>query len=107
VPFKGPYPSCSVCWSYSGFPELPPGWFQLLTQLPETLDLMTLVFDKTQKALWQVKIASYMDDPKDVMNLTVTFMSLPEGTNHVSNLVIDGVSKQLNIAIQNLNYKHV
>jgi hypothetical protein len=70
-------------------------------------DSMTLVFDKTQKALLQVKIASYMDDPKDVMNLTVTFERLPDGTNHVSNLVIDGVSKQLNIAIQNSNYQHV
>jgi hypothetical protein len=70
-------------------------------------DSMTLVFDKTQKALVQVKIGSYMDDPKDVMNLTVTFTSLPDGTNHVSNLVIDGVSKQLNIAIQNSNYQHV
>jgi hypothetical protein len=70
-------------------------------------DSMTLVFDKTQKALLQVKIASYMDDPKDAMNLTVTFERLPDGTNHISNLVIDGVSKQLNIAIQNSNYQHV
>jgi hypothetical protein len=70
-------------------------------------DSMTLVFDKAQKALLQVKIASYMDDPKDAMNLTVTFTSLPDGTNHISNLVIDGVSKQLNIAIQNSNYQHV
>jgi hypothetical protein len=70
-------------------------------------DSMTLVFDKTRKALLQVKIASYMDDPKDVMNLTVTFTSLPDGTNHVSNMVIDGVSKQLNVAIQNSNYQHV
>jgi hypothetical protein len=70
-------------------------------------DSMTLVFDKAQKALLQVKIASYMGDPKDAMNLTVTFDRLPDGTNHVSNLVIDGVSKQLNIAIQNSNYHHV
>jgi hypothetical protein len=70
-------------------------------------DSMTLVFDKTQRALVQVKIASYMDDPKDAMNLTVTFERLPDGTNHVSNLVIDGVSKHLNIAIQNSSYQHV
>jgi hypothetical protein len=43
----------------------------------------------------------------DEMNLTVTFASLPDGTSHVSNLVIDGVSKQLNIVIQNSNYQHV
>jgi hypothetical protein len=70
-------------------------------------DAMTLVFDKTQKELLRVQIASYMDDPKDAMNLTVQFSRLPDGTNHVSNLVIDGVSKQLNIAIQNANYQHV
>ena len=70
-------------------------------------DSMTLVFDKTQKELLRVQIASYMDDPKDGMNLTVQFGRLPDGTNHISNLVIDGVSKQLNIAIQNTNYQHV
>jgi hypothetical protein len=70
-------------------------------------DSMTLIFDKTQKELLGVQIASYMDDPKDAMNLTVQFSRLPDGTNHISNLVIDGVSKQLNIAIQNANYQHV
>jgi hypothetical protein len=70
-------------------------------------DSMTMVFDKTQKALLQVTIASYMDDPKDAMNLTVQFSRLPDGTNHISNMVIDGVSKQLNIAIQNSNYQHL
>jgi len=48
-----------------------------------------------------------MDDPKDAMNLTVQFSRLPDGTNHISSLVIDGVSKQMNIAIQNSNYQHV
>jgi hypothetical protein len=70
-------------------------------------DSMTLVFDRAQKALLSVQIASYMDDPKDAMNLTVQFSRLPDGTNHVSNLVIDGVSKQLNVAIQNSNYQHL
>jgi len=70
-------------------------------------DSMTLVFDKTQKQLLSLQIASYMDDPKDAMNLTVEFSRLPDGTNHVSNLIIDGVSKQLNIATQNSNYQHL
>jgi hypothetical protein len=70
-------------------------------------DSMTLVFDKAQKGLVGLQIASYLDDPKDAVNLTVQFSRLPDGTNHVSNLVIDGASKQLNIAIQNANYQHV
>jgi hypothetical protein len=67
---------------------------------------MTLVIDRTQKKLLRIQIASYMDDPKDAMNLTVQFSRLPEGTNRVTNLVINGVSKQLRIAIQNSNYQH-
>jgi len=70
-------------------------------------DSMTLVFDKAQKQMLSLKIASYMDDPKDAMNLTVQFDRLPDGTNHVSNTVIDGVSKQLNVATQNSNYQHL
>ena len=68
---------------------------------------MTLIFDKAQKELLQIQIASYMNDPKDAMNLTVQFSKLPNGPNHVSSMVIDGVSKQLNVATQNSNYQHL
>jgi len=70
-------------------------------------DSMTLIFDKAQKGLLQVQVASYMDNPKDAMNLTVQFSKMPNGPNHVSSMVIDGVSKQLNIATQNSNYQHL
>ena len=56
---------------------------------------MTLVFDKAQKSIVSVQIASYMDDPKDAMNLTVQYSKLPDGTNHIDSMVIDGVRKQL------------
>jgi hypothetical protein len=89
-------------------PAGPPNELQLVIHnYLKPQDSMTLVFDKAQKQLLRIQIASYMDDPKDAMNLTVQFSRLPDGTNHVSNLVIDGVSKQLNIAIQNANYQHV
>ena len=70
-------------------------------------DSMTLIFDKEQKQLLSLQIASYMDDPKDAMNLTVEFSRLPDGTNHVTNVIMNGVSKQLNIATQNSNYQHL
>ena len=41
------------------------------------------------------------------MNLTVQFSKMPNGPNHVSSMVIDGVSKQLNVATQNSNYQHL
>jgi len=70
-------------------------------------DSFTLFFDKAQKELQRIEIASYIDDPKDAVNLTVQFSRLPDGTNHVSNLIVDGVKKQLNVAIQNSNYRHL
>jgi hypothetical protein len=70
-------------------------------------DSMNLVSDTSRKQLLQVQITSYMSDPKDAMNLTIQFSRLLDGTNHGSNLVINGVSKQMNVAIQNSNYQHV
>jgi len=70
-------------------------------------DSMTLIYDKAQKQLLSLQIASYMDDPKDAMNLTVEFSRLPDGTNHVSNVIMNGVSKQLNLATQNSNYQRL
>jgi len=67
-------------------------------------DSMTLFFNKAQKQISSIRIASYMDDPTDGMNLSVQFSSLPDGTSHVSAVTIDGVKKQLMIATTNSNY---
>lgn len=70
-------------------------------------DNMTLVMDKAQKNLVSLSIASYLDDPKDAVNVTVNFSSIPGGPNHVSAETINGVSKQLTIAVQNSNYQKI
>jgi hypothetical protein len=58
---------------------------------------MTMVVDKEQKALTSVSIGSYLNDPKDAVNVSVQFASIPGGPNHVSTETINGVSKQLTI----------
>jgi hypothetical protein len=68
-------------------------------------DSMTLRFDKNQKQLEAISIASYMDDPKDAMNLNVAFGRLPDGTNHISTMTIEGVSKQLTVNTTNSDYQ--
>lgn len=67
-------------------------------------DAMTLTLNKTAKQLTSVAINSWMDDPKDAMNLTVEFSKLPDGTNYMSKTTIDGVAKQLTVVVQNSNY---
>jgi hypothetical protein len=85
-----------------------PGQYRLvISNYIKQGDNMTLVMDKTQKDIVSITIASYMDDPKDAVNVSVQFMGIPGGPNHVSAETINGVSKELTIAIQNSNYQHL
>jgi hypothetical protein len=68
-------------------------------------DSMTITFDKAAKAIQSVKIASYMDSPKDAVNIAVQFAKLPEGVNHIAAMTVEGVSKQLKVDVQNSDYK--
>jgi hypothetical protein len=68
-------------------------------------DSMTLVFDKEQRQLVGLQIASYLNDPSDAVNLAVKMARLPDGVSHVDSVVLDGVSKQVKVAIQNTNYQ--
>ena len=83
-----------------------PGQFKLvITNYIKQGDNMTLVVDKTTKALISLSIATYLSDPKDAVNVTVQFAAIPGGPNHVASQTINGVSKQLTIAVQNSNYQ--
>jgi len=85
-----------------------PGQYRLVvSNYIKPNDNMTLVVDKTQKDLVSLTIATYLDDPKDAVNVNVQFGGIPGGPNHVSAETINGVSKQLTIAIQNSSYQHL
>jgi hypothetical protein len=68
-------------------------------------DLVTIIFDKDQKQLVSISIHSWIDDPSDVMNLSVRFDKLPNGPSHASGATIEGVRKQLTVVTQNDNYR--
>ena len=83
-----------------------PGQFKLvITNYIKPGDNMTLVVDKATKALVSLSIATYLTDPKDAVNVTVQFAPIPGGPNHVASETINGVSKQLTIAVANSNYQ--
>lgn len=67
-------------------------------------DSMTIFFDKSQKQIANLTIATYLTDPSDAMNLTVDFSRIPDGPSHLSSATIEGVSKQLTVVMQNSNY---
>ena len=68
-------------------------------------DSVTLVFNKAQKAIQSIRVASYLDDPKDAVTIAAQFAKLPNGINHVTGTQITGASKQLSVVTQNSNYQ--
>jgi hypothetical protein len=68
-------------------------------------DSMTLVFNEGQNAIQTLQVSSYLSDPKDAVTMVVQFAKLPSGVNHVATAQINGVSKQMTVAIQNFNYQ--
>jgi hypothetical protein len=68
-------------------------------------DSMTLVFGGVQKAIQKVQVSSYLSDPKDAVTVAVQFSRLQAGLNHVASTEINGVSKQMTVAVKNFNYQ--
>jgi hypothetical protein len=68
-------------------------------------DTVTIIFNKEQQAIQSLQISSYLDDPKDAVKISAQFAQLPNGPNHVSNVVVNGVSKELTVQMQNSNYQ--
>jgi preprotein translocase subunit YajC len=70
-------------------------------------DQVTLVFDRQGKAIKSLQIQSYLTDPKDAVTIAAQYSRLQDGTNHVSTMQINGVSKDLLITTQNSNYQRM
>jgi hypothetical protein len=70
-------------------------------------DSVTMVFNQAQKGIQSLQIASYLDSPSDAVTISAQFSKLPDGTNHVSSMTINGVSKQLTVNVQNSNYQKI
>jgi hypothetical protein len=68
-------------------------------------DSVTLTLDPQSKQLQNVRVASYLNDPKDAVTISAEFAQLPDGTNHVASTLINGESKQLTVNDVNSNYQ--
>ena len=68
-------------------------------------DSVTLTIDPESRQLQSINVNSYLSDPKDAVTISAQFGQLPDGTNHVTTTMIDGVSKQLTVNDVNSNYQ--
>jgi hypothetical protein len=67
-------------------------------------DSLTFSLNRAQKDLQGIEVSSYLSGPKDAVTLSAQFEQLPDGTNHISDMQINGVSKQLTVSIKNFDY---
>jgi len=70
-------------------------------------DSVTIVYGQPQHAVQSIQIASYLSDPSDAVQISAKFAQLPNGPNHVYDLLVNGVSKQLTVEMQNSNYQRL
>ena len=70
-------------------------------------DSVQLIFNAQKKELEAINVSSYLDGPSDTVTLSARFSQLPDGTNHVDSAVVNGVSKNLTVNIQNMNYRRM
>lgn len=68
-------------------------------------DQVTIVFNKTQKAIANINVASYLSGPSDAVTINAQFGQLGDGTNYVANLTINGSSKNMTVTQANSQFQ--
>jgi hypothetical protein len=68
-------------------------------------DIVTITFDRAQKAIVDIQVASYLSGPTDVVTMVARFAKLPDGTSHVSTATVNGQRKNLTVQDVNMNYQ--
>ena len=68
-------------------------------------DSMSFSFDENTKKMTKLNINTYMDGPSDMVNVTVQFATLPDGTNYPSQTTINATAKSMTITTTNSDYQ--
>lgn len=85
-----------------------PGEYQIVVHnYVKQGDSVTIIFSKPLRAVQSVQISSFLGDPSDAVNISAKFAKIPYGPNHAFDVVVNGVSKQLMVEMQNSNYQHL
>jgi hypothetical protein len=68
-------------------------------------DKVTFDFDPSSKLIRSFTVNTYLDNPKsDIVILTVSFTTLPDGANHVASTDVQAESKNIEIKTENADY---
>jgi hypothetical protein len=70
-------------------------------------DKITVSFDPATKKIRSLAVATYLDEPKDVVTVNARFSSLGDGTNFVEETLLDATAKQIQVKTTNFRYQKV
>ena len=68
-------------------------------------DDVTIVFDNSANQIVSMQVASYLTDQLNMVHINAQYAQSAEGVNHVSTFTVDGLTGNLVIQEQNLNYQ--
>jgi len=72
-------------------------------QLPG--DNLSISMDLATNRLLGLGVATYIDDPKDAVDLAVTIGALPDGTGFADKVTLNATAKQLTLTMTNSGYR--
>jgi hypothetical protein len=68
-------------------------------------DKMTVTFNSEAHKISALNVNTYLDNPKDVVTLAVSFSSLADGTNFVQQSILNATAKKLIVTTTSTNYQ--
>jgi hypothetical protein len=68
-------------------------------------DEFTLRFDGPGERIDGVNVRSYLGEPEDAVGLTLTFSNLPDGTNYLSQSLLDAPAKKVQVKTTNFGHQ--
>ena len=68
-------------------------------------DALTLTFDSTVKALQQIDVQTWLDEPDNAVTLKVTMNGLPDGVSHPGAVVLGMPKRKIEVRITKSNYQ--
>jgi hypothetical protein len=73
----------------------------------KTGDMLAIDIDPSSKRLLGATVASYIDDPKDAVDLSIQFGSLPDGTTYPASVKLNAPAKKITVQMTNSDYHRI
>src|SRR4029079_733750 len=70
-------------------------------------DSLSINLNLGNNSIQAVKVATYLESPKDPITLDARFAALSDGVNHVANAVLVAPEKKIQVVVQNSDHRRI